>query len=101
MKLVPSLNAERAEIIRKRFEKETDGAKKLTLATDYAQELLKCGRMKECLDLMAQVSKVIKDNNIQIDDQTKRQLYSIVGIAYMRYGEVENCLRNHNHQSCY
>ena len=101
MTLTASFNAERAEIIRKRFEKETDGPKKLTLATDYAQELLKCGKMKECLELMAQVSKFIRDNNITIDDQTKRSLYSIIGIAYMRYGEVENCVQNHNHESCF
>ena len=47
MTLTASFNAERAEIIRKRFEKETDGPKKLTLATDYAQELLKCGKMRK------------------------------------------------------
>lgn len=101
MALTASLNAERAEIIRKRLEKETDSSKKLNLATDYAQELLKCGRIKESLDIMQQLFKVIQQNNIQIDPNTKRSLYSIVGIAFMRYGEVENCLQNHNHQSCY
>ena len=99
--LKPSLNAERAILLRKKLDKETDPSKKLNLAVDYAQELLKCGKPKECIEMMSSVSKVLKENNIQVDSNTKRNLYSIVAIAYLRYGEIENCLQNHNHESCF
>jgi hypothetical protein len=101
MTLKSSFNMERAAIIKKNFDNEKDPAKKLNLATDYAQELLKCGKIKECLDVMGSLSKFLIDNKVQIDNQTKRQLYSLVGIAYMRYGEIENCVKNHNHESCF
>jgi len=101
MAFTASFNAERAEIIRKRFENEQDASKKLNLAVDYSNELLRCGRIKESLDLMAQVLKFLKDNNIDPKPATRRNLHSMVGIAYMRYGEVENCLQQHNHESCF
>lgn len=101
MALVPTFNAERAEIIRKKFEKEMDGGKKINLAVDYARELMKCGRIKEGLNIMSQVFKFMNDNKINPDSATKRNLYSIVAISYLRYGEIENCVQNHNHESCF
>jgi len=101
MTLKSSFNIERAAIIKKKLDLEKDPTAKLNTALDYAQELLKCGKIKECMDVMAYISKFLRDNNVQIDNQTKRQLYSIVGIAYMRYGEIENCVKNHNHESCF
>jgi hypothetical protein len=96
-----TFNTERADILKKQVDRETDLTKKLNLATDLAQELLFCGKIKEGLDVMASVSKFLIDNKVQIDAKTKRSLYSIVGIGFMRYGEVENCVQNHNHESCY
>jgi len=97
----PSFNTERVILIKAKMDKETDPTKKINLAVDYAQELLKCGRAKECIEMMASITKVLKVNNFQLDNDTKRNLYSIVGIAYLRYGEIENCLQNHNHESCF
>jgi hypothetical protein len=101
MALIPSLNIERAAIIKKRLDAETRPPEKLNLALDYAQELLKCGKIKECLDIMASISKFLIDNKVNVDPKTKRNLYSIIAIAYLRYGEIENCVQNHNHESCY
>jgi hypothetical protein len=62
------------------MDKETDPTKKINLAVDYAQELLKCGRAKECIEMMASITKVLKVNNFQLDNDTKRNLYSIVAL---------------------
>jgi len=101
MSLNLTFNVERANRIRKKLEMEKDPANKLNFALDYAKELLRAGKIKESLDLMASLSQVLIDNKISIDPQTKRVLYSTVAISYLRYGEIENCLQNHNHQSCF
>jgi len=101
MAISSTMNFERAVIIKKKLDAETSAINKLNLGLDYAQELLKCGKIKECIDVMAYISKFLVDNKVNIDPQTKHSLYSIVSIAYMRYGEVENCVKNHNHQSCF
>ncbi len=101
MAISSTFNTERAAILKKRIDTETDATQKLNMATKYAKELLCCGKTKESLDVMATVSKYLRDNNVPVDSVSKHNLYSFVAIAFMRYGEVENCLQNHNHESCY
>ncbi len=59
-----------------------------------ASYLLYTGKTKEAIDEI---------NNIKQNKLNKKQLIKLkqlLGIAYMRLGEQENCIANHNHQSC-
>jgi hypothetical protein len=101
MKVTTTFSAERALKMKKKFDEETDIPKKLTLAVDYAKELLKCGKNQESIDVINVVTKFLVDNNVQIDPITRYTLHSVLAIGYMRYGENENCVQHHNHASCY
>ncbi|HZV69276.1 MAG TPA: VCBS repeat-containing protein [Saprospiraceae bacterium] len=97
----PIFNIERANIIKGRLEKETDPGQQLNLTLNYAEELLKSGKAEESTALYQKILDFVKENKLPMDSATKRNLLSSVGIAYMRLGETQNCVQNHNHQSCY
>lgn len=100
--LIPaSINKRRADAIKAAFEKTPEGALKINLGIGYGMELLNSGNPKEAIEVLKYMFKYIRDNNVPLDAETIHQQYSLLGIAYMRLGETENCLANHNHQSCF
>lgn len=100
MQMSTTFNQERAALIQSRLQTETDPLTRMNLTAEYAIELLNCGKYNETLAQLDTIYKFFADLNAEIDPVTKRNLYSLVGIAYMRQGEVENCLHNHNQESC-
>ncbi len=101
MDLEPTFNKERADIIKGRFDQEQDGSKRINLAVEYAFELLKSGQTKESLQVLGDITRYSQAHNIQPRPDTKRNLYSLIGVAFLRHGEVENCLQDHNYESCF
>lgn len=100
--LIPaSINKRRAAAIKAEFEKTSEGVLKINLGIAYGMELLNSGKPQEAVEVLKYMFKYIRDNNVPLDDETIRNQYSMLGIAYMRLGETENCLANHNHQSCF
>ena len=97
MQMPTTFNHERAAIIHSRLLAETDLLKKMNLTAAYANELLNCGKYSEAISMLDTIYKFFADYNAEMDSLTKRNLYSMVGIAYMRQGEIENCLQHHNH----
>ena len=94
-------NKKRAAIIKQKFEQEQDPVQKMNIGLQYAQELLKTGQLEESIKLFGSINDFIAQNKIQLNPESKRNLLSIQGIAHMRYGEIQNCVQNHNHQSCF
>src|SRR4030095_12398397 len=96
-----TFNAERAKEIKAQMEKEPDPVKKINAMIAYAYELLKSGDSPGAIKAYNDVFNSIIANKITLDSASKRNLMSMVGISYMRMGENENCVQNHNHQSCF
>ncbi len=96
-----NFNMARSELIKAEIKVEKDPGKQLNLGITYAIELLKAGKTVEAINYFNTMAQYIIDNNIVTEPKTRRDLYSIMAITYMRHGEIENCVKNHNHQSCY
>ncbi len=101
MKITATMNTERVALIKAKLDTTTDQALKINLQIEYAFELLASGESLEALKQYEVVYKTIIQNKLSLDAAAKRNLYFIVGMAYMRHGEIENCVLNHNHQSCF
>ena len=101
MKLTPAFTEKRAEIIKAKMDQEKNPSAKINLTLDYAFELLKQGRTDEAIQIYVTLDRFFQEKQVKLDPKAKRNLYSLMGIAYMRKGEVENCVRNHNHESCF
>ena len=100
MKISATLNEERAAIIKGKMDAEKDPMAKINLGLQYANELLRIGKTKESIKVFESIIDFVNKNNIPIEPANRHILYSLIGIAYMRHGEIENCLHNHNSQSC-
>ncbi|MEO5905775.1 MAG: hypothetical protein ABIQ11_03565, partial [Saprospiraceae bacterium] len=94
-------NKKRAAIIKQKFDQEKDPVQKVNVGLQYAQELLKTGQLEESINLYGSINNFIAQNKIQLDPEYRRNLLSLQAIAHMRYGEIQNCVQNHNHQSCF
>lgn len=101
MNLQATFNAERVAIMKSMLDKETDPGKKINLELEYAFELLKVGKSLESLKQYESTFNTIVSNKIALDPMTRRNLYFVIGMAYLRHGEIENCVQNHNHESCF
>ncbi|HUR29856.1 MAG TPA: VCBS repeat-containing protein, partial [Saprospiraceae bacterium] len=99
---VPSnFNMKRAMELKNKIDKEPDGNKQANMGASYATELLKAGEINGALSVFQGMLDYIEKYKIKLDSQSRRNLYSQMGISYMRQGEIENCVQNHNHQSCF
>jgi hypothetical protein len=100
-KLPVIFNTQRAQLIKARLDKQTKPIDQVNASIEYAVELLKSGNTSEAINLFEQVIQYLEQNKIPLDLATKRNIYSYVAIAYLRAGEIENCVQNHTHQSCF
>ncbi len=93
-------NLKRAALIKNQIDHETDLTKRLAMSNAYAAELLKAGDWQDAISTYKTIGEYMEQNHLSVDPQSKRDYYSQIGIAYMRQGEIENCVQNHNHTSC-
>ncbi len=96
-----TFNAERVAMMKTMLDGITDPGKRINLELEYAFELLKVGKSLESLNQYEATYRTIVESKITLDPVTRRNLYFIIGMAYMRHGEIENCVKNHNHESCF
>ncbi|HSF90187.1 MAG TPA: VCBS repeat-containing protein [Saprospiraceae bacterium] len=96
-----AFNTDKAAIIKERLDAEADPGKKVNLRLEYAMELLRAGNTQESMNQYAEAVNFVIQNGLGIGPKEKRELYSTIAIAYLRHGEIENCVQNHNHQSCF
>ncbi len=101
VKITATMNTERAAMIKQKLDSTADPGQRINLELAYAFELLAAGKSSESLTHYETAYNAIIQNKIPLDDANRRNLYFINGMAYMRHGEIENCVQYHNHQSCF
>jgi len=88
------LNKQRAELLRQQLSANTDPNKKAQLLYTYANELVSSGQTDQAI---AQLSPLVTQLSLK---QNTKPFFDLLALAYLRRGEVENCLNNHNEESC-
>lgn len=101
MNIRAPFNHQRAEALRQMIMAEKDPMAQMNLNIQYGQEILKAGRTKDALELFTKIQDFLKEKNFQLDSANSRNLQAVTAIAYMRHGEIENCVHHHNHESCF
>lgn len=94
-------NKERAAELTRLIAAENNLQTKINLSMDLAVELLRAGETAKAIEQFGLIAKIIQEYNVMLDDHTRRMLYSLLAITYMRHGEIENCVQNHNHETCF
>jgi hypothetical protein len=89
------LNARRVGYLRS-LDAPLDPLAKLRSSVLLARELLRAGSTGEAIDELLRVQPEFEARKVQMNPT----LDMLLGIAYMRLGEQENCLNEHNTESC-
>lgn len=65
----------------------------------YIWELLYAGNTDKCIQ---ELEFLLKENNMKLDRITNASIpfFELLALAYLRKGEQQNCLNNHNASSC-
>jgi len=82
-----------------------DLAAKARWLAEVASSYSKTGDQAKAVAHFTHFAQIIKDNpeligSKGLNEETVNQIMSVFAIAYMRMGEIDNCLNNHNEESC-
>lgn len=89
-----------AESLAKMTANETNATRKLNLQYSLSLQQMRAGRPDFALNTMAEMERTIADGKMQLDQLTRERLRMRKAVAYLRLGEQENCIANHNAESC-
>jgi len=94
------LNRKRAAMLKEKMDEMEVGAERNLVVYEYGQALLRSGDVDQAIDVFQSFhdffeARIVPDRDI-ILSELKKQL----AIAYLRKGELDNCLINHNNESC-
>ena len=78
----------------------TDPAEQIKYVLPLANSLLRSGRTEEAIQQYENFERLLKTNNVPVSSALATQLRTALGMSYLRWGELENCLHNHNADSC-
>lgn len=92
------LNSRRAEIMREQAGKYL-GRDALQFRAMIAKELLQAGQTEAAIAELLQIMDELGEKPTIIAARNK-QLFEELAIAYLRLGEQQNCIDNHNEEAC-
>jgi hypothetical protein len=69
--------------------------------TKYCFELLNAGNVDDCIKtLTAMINKYPGGGEKALADVNFKKVFDLMAVAYLRLGENDNCIANHNSASC-
>lgn len=93
------LNSKRSILFKKFSEEATNDQEKWKYKFLSAKESLNAGNTWSAIEIFQEIIRN-QDQVMGYIDADVREVFGLLGIAYLRLGEQENCLRYHNHESC-
>ena len=93
------LNNKKVDLLARRLQ-TLQGSERLSLLFTYGLELLNAGKTEESISTLNQLLTTIEGANVQSKEDLIFIIKKQLAIAYMRKGEQDNCIANHNNESC-
>ncbi|MCB0663398.1 MAG: CRTAC1 family protein [Saprospiraceae bacterium] len=94
------LNKPRAIMLDQQANQATDPGQKISLMFRAGYEWLNAGDYQTSIDRLTSIFAYLQQNNIGLPPETASKLKELLGIAYLRKAEIENCIKHHNEYSC-
>ena len=94
------LSSDRVAIHRRELAEATGFKRKSYYHQEYAKDLLNAGRSEEALGAFRAMEGYLLEANPDFLNEHQGWMLRKQAICYLRLGEQENCLANHNHHSC-
>ena len=96
----PNKQEERAAYYRGVLKKPLDLPTEITIRQALANELLGAGDSAGAVADLTSVLTTVTERHAPVPPATLRALHSLLGLAYLRLGEQQNCLAQHSTKSC-
>jgi hypothetical protein len=94
------MNLGRVKSMQQRLSQTTDIKVKVLSGFQLAQELLNCGRPEAALKQIQASEDILTHVGMQLNHDLSLRLRMMKATGMLRIGEQENCLNNHNAESC-
>ena len=94
------LNRQRVQGISTLLDQPMSAGKRLNLRVRIAQERIRAGDTRSGIEDLESVLTEVEAGAVPANDGFIFMLHDQLGIAWLRLGEQENCLRNHTSDSC-
>ncbi len=98
--LVPYFNGKTADLVRMRFPDAKNVGERATMQWRYAMALLNDGRSEEALQAIDELERMLAEHHLSPQPEDVGKMKLLRAISWLRVGEQENCLNNHNADSC-
>ncbi|MBV6639786.1 MAG: CRTAC1 family protein [Cyclobacteriaceae bacterium] len=93
-------NWERSEKLKERMDEMEIGAERNLVVYKYGEALLRAGEIDKAIDVFQSFHDFFEERIVPDQDKILVELKTQLAIAYLRKGELDNCLVNHNNESC-
>ena len=94
------LNNQRSEQLEQKLKETEPGGQRNILVYNYGVELLKAGKTDEAIGVFENFYSFYKDNEMRNKEEAMAEFGTQLAISYLRKAEQENCILNHNNESC-
>ena len=94
------LNRIRAKTIDERLKTVSDPGQRISMLFQSGIEWLNAGEYEYSIDKLQGIVDYINTNRLALPPQQLHTIKELLGIAYLRKAEIENCLQDHNAYSC-
>lgn len=94
------LNNKKAELLQKKLDEMEVGADRNLVLYDFGSELLRAGKTDEAIGVFENFYDFFKDKMFLDKEKTLNEFKTQLAISYLRKAEQENCIANHNNESC-
>ena len=94
------LNNQRSEQLEQKLKETEPGGQRNLLVYNYGVELLKAGKTDEAIGVFENFYSFYKDNEMRNKEEAMAEFGTQLAISYLRKAEQENCILNHNNESC-
>ncbi len=98
--LNPFATAPRIEFARREFAGARTFVERSQLGAQFGRELLAAGQNAEAARLFTQLLNEGRSGAVRLDQQSQSYLRMQLAVAFLRWGEQQNCRSNHNGDSC-
>lgn len=94
------LNNKKVELLQKKLDEMEIGAERDLVLYDFGSELLRSGKTDEAIDVFESFYNFFRDKTFLDKQETLNEFKAQLAISYLRKAEQENCIANHNNESC-
>jgi FG-GAP-like repeat len=95
----PFKNRPRVDYLRNWLRQNQGDPREWSMHLSLANQLLELGESAQAVDELENTRKLAREKGA-LSSNLEAALHDLLGIAYLRLGEQENCLHNHNADSC-